>query len=52
MVWLELGAIMPRSGGEKVYLQRIYSKPRLLTVNVYGAHAIILGLCVALTLPV
>ena len=48
MVWLELGAIMPRSGGEKVYLQEIYSRPRLLTVNVYAAHAIILGLSVFL----
>ena len=48
MVWLELGAIMPRSGGEKVYLQEIYPRPRLLTVNVYAAHAIILGLSVRL----
>ena len=48
MVWLELGAIMPRSGGEKVYLQQINPRPRLLTVNVYAAHAIILCLSVRL----
>ncbi|KAJ5118321.1 hypothetical protein N7448_010033 [Penicillium atrosanguineum] len=33
-VWLELGCMMPRSGGEKVYLEAVYHKPKLLITVV------------------
>ncbi|KAF8889842.1 amino acid transporter [Infundibulicybe gibba] len=29
-VWLEYGTMFPRSGGEKVYLEAVYKKPRYL----------------------
>lgn len=45
-VWVEMGALFPRSGGEKVYLESIYTRPRLLTVCIFSANAIVLGLCV------
>ncbi|KAL4063007.1 amino acid/polyamine transporter I [Scleroderma yunnanense] len=42
-IWLELGTMFPRSGGEKVYLEVAYKKPEYFVTAVYGINAIILG---------
>ncbi|PTU21587.1 hypothetical protein P175DRAFT_0508535 [Aspergillus ochraceoroseus IBT 24754] len=42
-IWIELGSLMPRSGGEKVYLEAAYSKPRMLITTVFAVHVIFLG---------
>lgn len=42
-VWLELGCMIPRSGGEKVYLEAVYRKPNLLITVVFAVQAVALG---------
>lgn len=42
-VYLELGLAMPRSGGEKNYLERIYRRPRHLATCVLAAQMLLLG---------
>ncbi|KAI1432538.1 amino acid transporter [Xylaria sp. CBS 124048] len=42
-VWLEFGLAIPRSGGEKNYLERIYRRPRYLATCVLAAQMILLG---------
>ena len=42
-IWLELGTMFPRSGGEKVYLEAIYKRPKHLATVFFAANAIILG---------
>ena len=42
-VWLEFGCMFPRSGGEKVYLEAAYPRPRLLATVVFSTQAILLG---------
>ncbi|CAG8058085.1 unnamed protein product [Penicillium salamii] len=42
-VWLELGCMIPRSGGEKVYLEAVYRKPKLLITVVFAVQAVALG---------
>lgn len=46
-VWLEFGTMIPRSGGEKVYLEAICKKPKYLASVVFAANAIILGFTAA-----
>lgn len=46
-VWLEFGTMIPRSGGEKVYLEAIYKKPKYLATVVFAVNAIILGFTAA-----
>ena len=43
LVWLELGTMWPRSGGEKVYLEALYPRPRFLATCIFASYAIILG---------
>ncbi|OIW23525.1 high affinity methionine permease [Coniochaeta ligniaria NRRL 30616] len=43
MVWLEFGCMYPRSGGEKVYLEAVYRRPRFLATVVFAVQAILLG---------
>ncbi|OJJ38057.1 hypothetical protein ASPWEDRAFT_309158 [Aspergillus wentii DTO 134E9] len=43
MIWLELGCLLPRSGGEKVYLETAYRRPPLLATTIYATHVIFLG---------
>ncbi|KAJ7274122.1 amino acid transporter [Mycena rebaudengoi] len=43
-IWLELGTMIPRSGGEKVYLEAIYRKPKYLATAVFAANAFLLGM--------
>ncbi|KAJ7160104.1 amino acid transporter [Mycena filopes] len=42
-IWLELGTMIPRSGGEKVYLEAVYRRPRYLATVVFAMNAILLG---------
>ncbi|KAI0044682.1 high affinity methionine permease [Auriscalpium vulgare] len=42
-IWLEYGTMFPRSGGEKVYLEAVYTKPKYLVTVIFAANAIILG---------
>ena len=43
MIWLELGTTYPRSGGEKVYLEAMYKRPKYLVTVMFAADAILLG---------
>ena len=43
-IWLEFGTMFPRSGGEKVYLEAVYRRPKYLATVIFSATAIILGL--------
>lgn len=42
-VWLEYGTMFPRSGGEKVYLEAVYRKPKALATFIFASNAILLG---------
>ncbi|KAJ6504667.1 amino acid/polyamine transporter I [Mycena vitilis] len=46
-IWLELGTMIPRSGGEKVYLEAIYRKPKYLATMIFAMNAILLGFTAA-----
>ncbi|PVH96920.1 hypothetical protein DM02DRAFT_598370 [Periconia macrospinosa] len=40
---LEYGSMLPRSGGEKVYLEFTYRKPRFLASTLVAVQAVLLG---------
>ncbi|KAI0037186.1 amino acid transporter [Vararia minispora EC-137] len=42
-IWLEFGTMFPRSGGEKVYLEAVYTRPKYLATVIFAANAILLG---------
>lgn len=42
-VSLEYGCMLPRSGGEKVYLEFTYRKPRFLASTLVAVQAVLLG---------
>ena len=42
-MYLEFGLAIPRSGGEKNYLERVYRQPRLLASSVLLAQMVLLG---------
>ncbi|KAF9010789.1 amino acid transporter [Cyathus striatus] len=42
-IWLEYGTMFPRSGGEKVYLEAVYRKPKYLATTIFAVNAIVLG---------
>lgn len=46
-VWLEFACMIPRSGGEKVYLEAAYRRPKLLITVVFAVQAIALGFTAA-----
>ncbi|KAJ7080551.1 amino acid transporter, partial [Mycena epipterygia] len=46
-IWLELGTMIPRSGGEKVYLEAIYRRPKYLATIIFAMNAILLGFTAA-----
>ncbi|KAF2084295.1 amino acid transporter [Saccharata proteae CBS 121410] len=42
-IWLEFGCMIPRSGGEKVYLEAAYKRPKLLATVVFAFQFVLLG---------
>ncbi|RCI16937.1 hypothetical protein L249_2985 [Ophiocordyceps polyrhachis-furcata BCC 54312] len=42
-VYLEYGLAIPRSGGEKNYLERVYRRPRYLATCILGAQVVLLS---------
>ncbi|KAA1475063.1 amino acid transporter [Dentipellis sp. KUC8613] len=42
-VWLEFGAMFPRSGGEKVYLEAAWTRPKYLSTVLFAANNVILN---------
>ena len=42
-VSLEFGTMLPRSGGDKVYLEYVYSRPRFLASTLIAVHVVLLG---------
>ncbi|AEO56501.1 hypothetical protein MYCTH_2090611 [Thermothelomyces thermophilus ATCC 42464] len=42
-VYLEFGLAIPRSGGEKNYLERIFRRPRHLATDVFAVQIVLLG---------
>lgn len=42
-IWLEFGCMIPRSGGEKVYLEAVYTRPKLLATVIFGVYSVLLG---------
>src|SRR5690242_2949644 len=46
-VALEYGCMLPRSGGEKVYLEFTYRKPRYLASTLMAVQAVLLGFTVS-----
>ena len=42
-VWLELGTMIPRSGGEKVYLEAVYRRPKGLATVLYATKKLLLN---------
>ncbi|CZT20558.1 related to high affinity methionine permease [Ramularia collo-cygni] len=43
MVAIEFGSMLPRSGGDKVYLEFVYRRPRYLMSILVATQAIVLG---------
>jgi amino acid transporter len=42
-VYLDLGTAIPRSGGERIYLERIFQKPRMLATCMFMSYVVLLG---------
>ncbi|KAL2071894.1 hypothetical protein VTL71DRAFT_13129 [Oculimacula yallundae] len=42
-VWLEFGCMLPRSGGEKIYLEALYRRPRHMTSILFAVQSVLLG---------
>lgn len=42
-VYMEFGSAIPRNGGEKNYLEYVYSKPKFLISAMYAAYVFLLG---------
>ncbi|KAJ5935121.1 hypothetical protein N7466_004668 [Penicillium verhagenii] len=42
-VSMEYGCMLPRSGGDKVYLEYTYRRPRFLASTLVAIHAVVLG---------
>ncbi|PGH10252.1 hypothetical protein GX51_00007 [Blastomyces parvus] len=42
-VYLEFGTAIPRNGGEKNYLEYVYTKPRFLATAMFASYALFLG---------
>lgn len=42
-MYLEYGTMFPRSGGDKVYLEAVYKRPKYLATIVFAVNAIVFG---------
>ena len=42
-VWLEWGCMFTRSGGEKVYLEVAYPRPRLLATTLFAVQSVLMS---------
>lgn len=42
-VYLEFGTGIPKNGGEKVYLEYVYRRPKFLVTGLYTGYVILLG---------
>ena len=42
-VYLDLGTAIPRGGGERVYLERIFRRPHMLATCMFMAYVVLLG---------
>ena len=42
-VWLEFACMIPRSGGEKVYMEAAYPRPKLLISVIFAVQIVVLG---------
>ncbi|KAK3387926.1 high affinity methionine permease [Podospora didyma] len=42
-VFTELGTALPSNGGEKVYLEYMYKRPKFLTTGLYTGYVVLLG---------
>ncbi|KAK4155208.1 phosphatidylinositol 4-kinase [Chaetomidium leptoderma] len=43
-VYLEYGTALPRSGGEKVYLERVYRRPRYLATCIFAVQFVLFAI--------
>lgn len=43
LVYLEFGTGIPRNGGEKNYLEFVYSRPKFAATGFYAGYAVLLG---------
>lgn len=43
LTYMELGSAIPRNGGEKNYLEYIYTHPKLFVTAMYGSYVFFLG---------
>ncbi|KAL1875908.1 hypothetical protein VTK73DRAFT_9763 [Phialemonium thermophilum] len=43
-VYLEFGTALPRSGGEKVYLERVYQRPRYLATCIFAVQFVLFAI--------
>ncbi|KAI5966453.1 MUP3 [Candida pseudojiufengensis] len=46
-VFLEMGSLVPRSGGAKVFLEFIYTKPKLLATVAYSIYSVMFGFTIS-----
>lgn len=46
-VYLEYGTALPRSGGEKVYLERVYQRPRYLATCIFAVQFVLFAISTA-----
>ncbi|KAL3425481.1 high affinity methionine permease [Phlyctema vagabunda] len=43
LTYMEFGTGIPRNGGEKNYLEYVYSRPKFLVTGMYAAYVVLLG---------
>lgn len=46
-IFLEMGSLVPRSGGSKVFLEFIYEKPKLLATVAFSVYSVAFGFTIS-----
>lgn len=46
-MFLEMGSLVPRSGGAKVFLEFIYTKPTLLATVAFSIYLVMFGFTIS-----